>query len=380
MCQFRCTSGDLLWKHKTTVHYSSYVPGGVPCRSLLDNGQLCGLVFKTLTALREYTHHVHPQTDLPLFMDPPQVDSHNTLTMMQRGMKSMASLHPMKISLPKQLCPHLNGRLHHVPVFKLSKCEPYAQHRCRFTESLDGYTLIDEPCALYDKVNKLITLYEPVTAKYVDISKQFASLFLEPDSQFGEGFGKAVRRFGDFCGEYQRQYMYGFRLAYQGPNDTNLYKWNRENMHHYNSVLRFFQHMTNEFRAVLPDIARQQENGLKRNNVKTMHGTMFCNAAVGINNPVRNHLDNLDKGYSYLVTLFHGTVDGAYFVYPEYKIAFEMRNCSSVWWVPSEVCHGTTQMWPQQHCARIGIATQVNSRLYNHCKKELQTLTTTQLP
>ena len=69
--------------------------------------------------------------------------------------------------------------------------------------------------------------------------------------------------------------------------------------------------------------------------------------------------------WAHLTILKRGTYRGGWLVFPEYKIAFAMFNKDSLFFQSQNLVHGTGPFYQTDSSLRIGIATQINERIYH---------------
>lgn len=95
------------------------------------------------------------------------------------------------------------------------------------------------------------------------------------------------------------------------------------------AVVPFLQHIDKAFAHLVPDrYAAQREYMLDTSEDFRIHGTVFTTVTVNRNFQTAVHKDvgDLKSGFGVMSCLRRGRYDGCFFVFPQWRVAFDMRT------------------------------------------------------
>jgi hypothetical protein len=273
-------------------------------------------------------------------------------------------------------------------LFLLNDGDVALQGELMKVEDFKGYTLFDTSVKICDKETKeLIIAYERNSPEFDEkfdqkftVGEKFTLHFegidscpelhpplnpKNPSARVNCGCRLGLNRSGDFKNETSPVYMQGYRVNLTTRN-VGKYEWDDRHPRYFNKSITFYKTLTSIFHRFLPEIAKKQENLLL--DVTKIDSTIYSNAAISKNYYSRIHLDSQEYHWTHLTILKRGTFRGGWIVFPEYKIAFSMLNKDCLFFQSQNLLHGTGPFFPVDNALRIGVATQINERIY-HSKK-----------
>eukprot|EP01080_Neovahlkampfia_damariscottae_P007154 gene7154-11467_t len=276
-----------------------------------------------------------------------------------------------------------------IKVSKIEKNEKTYKGELMEPKDFKGFTLIESTVKVYDKdIGEFIIGYESnckefnemYDSKYT-IGEKYC-LHLEGIDRCPEihsntcdgqctpkGTNERIKlnRSGDFKNEDSPVYMQGYRVDLSSK-EVGKYSWDQNDPNYFAKSLKLYQTMSKVFQRFLPEIALEQEKLLL--NVPKFEGSIHSNAAISKNYYSRIHLDSQEYFWTHIIILRRGTFRGGWICFPEYKLAFEMNYQDSLFFQSQKLIHETGPFYIVDDSSRIGIATQINERIYFATSKQ----------
>jgi len=216
----------------------------------------------------------------------------------------------------------------------------------------DYNVLVTGPARVFSPEGKLIAVYRPNTLPAELLEEKYAvlhSLKSYETNNRGLASGSVrVAREGS-----SRSSAKSVASAIIGAYDAKMPKmycrltaWTGKELDKWESLLPLFQIIGDNFKTHVPDrYAIQMAKVMETKPEWVVPGTPFTTITVNNTYPTGVHTDSgdLEEGFSNLSCLRRGDYTGGIFVFPEYRVGFDMQD-GDVLLMDAHQWHGNTRM------------------------------------
>lgn len=216
----------------------------------------------------------------------------------------------------------------------------------------DYNVLITGPSRIFSPEGKLLAVYRPKSIDAALLQEKYEVLHslksLETNNR-GLASG-SIRVKGEGA---KRSNALAVPSAIIGAYDAKMPRmycrltaWTGRELDKWESLLPLFQRIGENFKEYVPDrYAVQMAKVLETKPEWVVPGTPFTTVTVNNTYPTGVHTDSgdLEEGFSNLSVLRRGDYTGGRFVFPEYRVAFDMQD-GDVLLMDAHQWHGNTRM------------------------------------
>ena len=160
-------------------------------------------------------------------------------------------------------------------------------------------------------------------------------------------------------------YFEGKRIGLAGHSLCRQTSWTKQNLEYFEYLYPFFKLVGDYFAAYVPNRHQAQMNHLKKIPDRfVVPETPFTTISVNNTYSTGVHTDSgdLDVGFSCLAVLRRGDYNGAFLVYPQYRVAINAQDGDLIL-MDAHQWHGNTKMVPLDNAERISLVLYCRTRL-----------------
>jgi hypothetical protein len=163
--------------------------------------------------------------------------------------------------------------------------------------------------------------------------------------------------------------VYSFRAGYaehKRSNTAGPAGFTKDYWDEWQQSIPFFQAVDHQFKVLLPEVHRLHAERVKGHPWTVIPGTGLSSVAINIDYASHGHVDRGDfkDGWSTLAVIETKEYKGGYYVFLEYGLAVDIRDCDLLLSQSHKYFHGNTGIIKQNEGAqRLSIISYLSDRL-----------------